>query len=232
MVAQPLLMGREACQCLLPLTYCFSNGWNVTLFLGSGSSHTSSGIYLRACCWVDEVSFILVQVSLFGNTIFVPAKFFVEAILLTWLPILLLRYTHIHHPLQQSHPNIIDCHHRSHQIPMNRANKFQSRHVPCLLGFLAEGLRYIEYIFGDKTRMLTCNNMEFQCCSVVGYTCIRKTRKKLIWLSWLIVLMHLIKYIKGKLRWFKWQIKLKWLGISYVLRWIWLIFSLFILIWQ
>ena len=35
---------------------------------------------------------------------------------------------------------------------------------------------------------------------------IRKTRKKLIWLSCLVVLMHLIKYIKCKLRWFKWQI--------------------------
>jgi hypothetical protein len=42
--------------------------------------------------------------------------------------------------------------------------------------------------------------------------------------------MHLIKYIKCKLRWFKLQIKQKWLGISYVSGWIWLIFDLFILI--
>ena len=32
-----------------------------------------------------------------------------------------------------------------------------------------------------------------------GSQSIRQTRKKLIWLSWLIVLMHLIKYIKCKL---------------------------------
>jgi len=43
---------------------------------------------------------------------------------------------------------------------------------------------------------------------------IRKTRKKLICLCWLIVLRHLIKYTKCKLSRFKSQIKQKWLSIS------------------
>jgi phospholipid-transporting ATPase len=30
-------------------------------------------------------------------------------------------------------------------------------------------LRYIECVFSDKTGTLTCNDMEFRCCSVVGY---------------------------------------------------------------
>ena len=43
-------------------------------------------------------------------------------------------------------------------------------------------------------------------------------------------LMRLIKCIKYKLSRFKFQIKQKWLGISYVSGWIWLIFDLFVLI--
>jgi hypothetical protein len=65
-----------------------------------------------------------------------------------------------------------------------------------------------------------------------SYKFIRKTRKKLICLCWLIDLMHLIKCIKCDLSRFKSQIKQKWLGISYVSGWIWLIFDLFVLIRQ
>jgi hypothetical protein len=55
-------------------------GWELKVFvIGSGSSRISSEVYLTACCSVDEVSFVLIRVSLFANTISVPAKFCVES---------------------------------------------------------------------------------------------------------------------------------------------------------
>jgi len=63
---------------------------------------------------------------------------------------------------------------------------------------------------------------------------IRKTRKKkkLICSCWVMFLMHLIKCIKCKLRWFQSQIKQKWLGIRYISGWICLISDLSVLIRQ
>lgn len=49
-------------------------------FFGSGSSWISSGIYLTTHRWVDEVSFVLVRLSLFANMIFLPARFCVEGL--------------------------------------------------------------------------------------------------------------------------------------------------------
>ena len=61
-------------------------------------------------------------------------------------------------------------------------------------------------VHGHHVSHLSTVIFEIFCCCLATGDYIRKTRKKLILF---IVLMHLIKYIKCKLRRFKWQIKLK-----------------------
>ena len=85
------------------------------------------------------------------------------------------------------------------------------------------------WISGGKAlqlRALKLSNVECRISSHSSFSqtsymsgLIRKTRKKLICLGWLVVLMRLIncKYIECKLRWFKWKIKhkLEWPGIKF-----------------
>ena len=108
-------------------------GWELKVFFfGSGSSRISSEIYLTARRWVDEVSFVLVRLSLFADTIFVPARFCVEDswshspnITWYWHYSDILTFVILYNNLI---PNIVNPHHGNRQIPTTTTNKFQSRH--------------------------------------------------------------------------------------------------------